>query len=130
MESLEQPIPRQPTPAERELMAGFARMEVSLGELCDQLEGMLTVDFGKGVRRLTSQFLAAEPAIRIELCDIQHARNQNSGGTVSDRELSEWAAMLLMNDAYGWEGTDEEEIADSLNQLSTPWLFGSSRPTI
>ena len=41
---------------------------------------------------------------------------QHERGRVTKRELSDWAAMLLMNDAYNWDGADEEEIAEALNE--------------
>jgi len=71
-------------------------------------------------RRLTSHFLAAEPGIRIEMEHIENAVNRRSNRSASDRELSDWAAMLLMNDAYDWEGPDEDEISESLNELIAP----------
>ena len=115
--------PRQPNSGERDLLARFARMEIPLAEVCRSLQGMLSVDFGLYERRLTSHFLAFEPRIRIEKHHIQNALDMRSKGGISERELSDWAAMLLMNDTYDWEGPDEEEIAASLNELSAEWLL-------
>ncbi len=36
---------------------------------------------------------------------------------ISTQELSDWAAMLLMNDAYDWQGPDEEQISEWLNEI-------------
>ena len=104
-------------------------MEITLPQLCQLLQGMLTIDFGVQERRLTSHFLTAEPAIQIEKQHIQNAIDQRKRGCITDRELSDWAAMLLMNDAYDWQGTDEDEVADSLNDLSTLWLSTESKPS-
>lgn len=103
-------------------------MEISIPALCEQLQGMLTACFRVGERRLTSHFLAAEPAIRIEKQHIEHAMDLHRQDVISARELSDWAAMLLMNDAYNWEGP-EDEIADLLNELSTPGLSGTLAET-
>jgi hypothetical protein len=93
-------------------------MEISMSELGDRLHGMLTFDFGPHERRLISRFLRAAPSIRIEKRHIQKAVEQHERGRVTKREQSDWAAMLLMNDAYDWEGPDEEEIAEALNELA------------
>jgi len=115
--------PRQPNPGERDLLERFARMEISLADLCRNLQGMLSVEFGLYQRRLTSHFLAAEPGIRIEKQHVQNALDRRRAGQISERDLSDWAAMLQLNDAYDWEGLDEEEIAQSLNELSVDWLL-------
>lgn len=41
-------------------------------------------------------------------------------GDISDSELNRWALMLLLNDAYDWQGPDEDEIAEILNDLAMP----------
>jgi hypothetical protein len=43
----------------------------------------------------------------------RHAR-----GEITTEQLSDWAAMLLANPSYDWEGPDEDEIADWLNDIS------------
>jgi len=114
---------RQPTAQEREVLAAFVRLEISIPALCEELHGMLNVSFGRQERRLTSHLLPAEPAIRIEMQHIENAMDRHRRGEISTCELSDWAAMLLMNDAYGWEGPDEDKIADLLNRLSAPSLY-------
>ena len=66
------PVRRQPTNQEREALVEFARLEISLDDLCGRLREMLTIDFGSKERRLNSQFLAAEPGIQIEKQHVQH----------------------------------------------------------
>ncbi len=109
--------PRQPTDHEREALIQFARLEISLDDLCSRLQGMLTVEFGSTERRLTSHFLATEPGIQIEKKLVQHAVVQQSKGAITARQLSDWAAMLIMNDAYDWEGLDEQTV-DQLNEFA------------
>ncbi len=101
-------------------MAEFARLTVTLEELCERLGGMIAVDFGSHGRRITSHFAASEPGIRITKGHIAKAIARRAADEISARELSNWAAMLLMNDAYDWSESDEEEIAETLNDLA--WL--------
>ena|SRR5580692_8440900 len=109
--------PRQPTNQERETLAQFARLEISLVDLCSRLQGMLMIDFNSKERRLTSHLLDAEPGIQIEKHHVQHAVEERTRGAITARQLSDWAAMLIMNTAYDWEGLDEQVI-DELNELA------------
>lgn len=110
-------VPRQPTNQEREALAQFARLDISLDDLCGRLREMLTIDFGSKERRLTSHFLPAEPGIQVEKQHVQHALDQRTKGMISARQLSDWAAMLIMNDAYDWQSLEEDKI-DQLNELA------------
>ncbi len=99
-------------------MAKFARLEVSMEQLCEHLHGMLEVNFGPTERRLISYFLLPEPGVRVTKDDIRCVLDKQWKGEISERELSEWASMLMLNEAYDWSGPDEDEIADTLNELS------------
>jgi hypothetical protein len=70
-------------------------------------------------RRLTSYFLLPQPGVRIELWHIQNAMAKHERGETSTPELAEWASMLLLNEAYDWEGPDEDDIADWLHEISS-----------
>lgn len=110
--------PRAITPEERETLARFAELEIPLEEVCIRLGGMLDIDFGPSERRLTSHFLLPEPGIRIEMRHVRNALSKHWNREVTDQELSDWATMLLLNEAYEWPGPDEDEIAGMLNELS------------
>jgi hypothetical protein len=109
---------RHLTAEEREFLAKFARLEVSMEQLCEHLHGMLEVNFGPTERRLISYFLLPEPGVRVTKDDIRCVLDKQWKGEISERELSEWASMLMLNEAYDWSGPDEDEIADTLNELS------------
>jgi len=111
------PVRRQPSNQEREALVQFARLEISLDDLCGRLREMLTIDFGSRERRLNSQFLLAEPGIQIEKQHVRRALDQRTKGVITARELSDWAAMLIMNEAYDWQELDEDDI-DKLNELA------------
>ena len=51
---------------EREALARFAELAISLDELSRKLGEMLGIDFRTNERRITSHLLAAEPRVRIE----------------------------------------------------------------
>ena len=91
--------PRQPTNQEREALVQFARLEISLEDLCSRLPGMLTIDFNSKERRLLSRLLDAEPGIQIEKQHVQHALEERTRGAITAQQLSDWAAMLIMNTA-------------------------------
>ena len=80
------PVRRRPTNQEREALVEFARLEISLDDLCCRLREMLTIDFGSKERRLNSQFLAAEPGIQIEKQHVQHALDQRTKGVIAARQ--------------------------------------------
>ena len=79
---------------------------------------MLVVNFGEEERRLTSYFLLAQPGVRVEKKHIQAAMDKHAQGEISTEQLADWATMLLLNDAYDWQGPEEEEIAGWLNEIS------------
>ncbi|HTU49754.1 MAG TPA: hypothetical protein VMF56_04120 [Acidobacteriaceae bacterium] len=83
-----------------------------------KLGGMLKLEFGSEKRTLTSYFLVSEPGIRIEKEHIRRAMEKRRTGEISDDELYRWAIMVLLNDAYLWEGLDEDEIVDALHNLA------------
>jgi hypothetical protein len=161
---------RHATAPELEILAQFARLEISLKQLRDRLGEMLEFDFeyrpgteelggqsggafeklidteGRTVpgstvqklhndagqvvaqRRLTSHFLLPQPGVRVELWHIRNAMGKHERGEITARELSDWAAMLLLNDAYDWEGPDEDEIAEWLNDISFLTLKPEAQP--
>ncbi|MBV9760484.1 MAG: hypothetical protein JO340_07970 [Acidobacteriaceae bacterium] len=93
-------------------------MAIPLEEVRLQLGCMLEMDFSSTKRTLTSYFLLPHPGIRIEMAHIRNALDKYSRGQITDTELSDWATMLLLNEAYEWSGPDEDGIAEMLNELS------------
>jgi hypothetical protein len=55
--------------------------------------------------------------IQIEKQHVQHTLEERTWGAITAQQLSDWAAMLIMNTAYDWEGLDEQAI-DELNELA------------
>jgi hypothetical protein len=116
------------TPEEGEVLEKFAQMDISLQELRARLGSMLEMDFSSAERTLTSYFLLPNPGIRIGMEHIRNALSKHWKGEVTEIELSDWATMLLLNEAYEWSGPDEDEIAEMLHELSVRNIPEASEP--
>ena len=123
MSFLSRSKPRQPNSKERDLLIRFANCELSLAQLIEGLRSRIEINFGSAVRGLKSNFLPAEPGIRIGLNHIDRAKSKNAAGELSNEDLIHWATMILLNDAYVWDGPEEDEVADKLHELSMPQFF-------
>ena len=44
--------------------------------------------------------------------------DKQARGELTTERLSDWAAMLLADPSYDWEGPDEEEVAGWLNEMA------------
>jgi len=106
----------------------FAAMAISIEELRDRLRDVVEFVFREDGRTLTSHYLIPSPGIRIGLDHIRSAMARHASSEITTEELSDWATMLLMNDAYDWEGPDEDEIANWLNDISMLTLKPKSAP--
>src|SRR6185436_10143755 len=100
-----------------EALAQFAALQITMSELCSRMGAALEIDFGGQHRTLTERFALPEPGIRIEKRHIENALDKRRHGEMTERELSDWASMLVMIHAYDWQGEDEDEIADWLHDL-------------
>jgi hypothetical protein len=38
---------------------------------------------------------------------------------MTTEQLADWVTMLLLNDAYQWDGKDKDEIAELLHEVSS-----------
>jgi hypothetical protein len=106
------------TRKQRRALEEFAELKISIDELRERLQGVLEFDFKDQERKLTSHYGTPIPGVRIELENIQAAMDKHARGEISTEQLADWATMLLLNDAYDWEGPKEEQIADWLNDIS------------
>ena len=106
------------TVEERNALLRFLKLELSFDGLLAELHGMVEIEFLPTKRILTSHFNLVGPPIPVTKADVERAVNARKSEQVSEREIVRWATMLAMNDAYVWEGPDEDEIVDALNNLS------------
>jgi len=75
---------------------------------------------GKVTQRRTAhnRFPIPEPGIVITREHISNALERRRFGLVSERDLVQWATILLLNDAYVFDSGDEDLIAEWLNDIS------------
>jgi len=106
------------TKAHRRALEEFANLEISLEELRRRLAGVVEFDFQNHERRLDSHYGTPVPGVRIELRHIRAAMEKQARGEISTEELADWATMLQLNPVYDWEGPEEDQIADWLNEIS------------
>lgn len=113
------------TDAQLDVLRRFALFEAGMGELRRTLSAVYDFDLelqtvgGKLQRRSAAgRFRLAEPGIVITREHIQNALDRRRFELISERDLAEWATILLMNDAYVLDPADEDLIAEWLNDIS------------
>lgn len=102
----------------RKALEEFADCKISLEELRSCLLGVLEFDFSDQERRLATHYGTPEPGIPIEIRHIRNAMDKHAHGEITTNQLSDWAAMLMLNDAYDWHGPGENEISSWLHEIS------------
>ncbi len=80
---------------------------------------MMQVSFDGNPRIFFSSYLLPQPGVLVEKEDVFRALRVHNLGEISDEELRLWAAMLMLNEAYNFEGPDEDFVADVINELAT-----------
>jgi hypothetical protein len=106
------------TREQRRALEQFASLEITMQDLCRRLNGIMEVDLRPAERKVLTHFAMPEPPIRIEKWNIENALAKKKTGAISEQELSEWATMLELNQAYDWQGKDEDEIGEWLSDLT------------
>jgi hypothetical protein len=113
------PHPRRPLNiAERKALERYARLEITFADLREQLKDIAQFEFLPTERRFFPFYEPPQPPVRVEKSHIDGAREKQARGEITQQELGLWATMLLMIDAYDWQGLEEEAIAGALNDLS------------
>jgi hypothetical protein len=96
----------------------YAALRISLEQLLECLGNAIEVNFRPEERKVLFHYDNRKPVVRIELRHIRDAMDKQARGEITTEQLSDWAAMLLANPSYDWEGPDEEEIAGWLNEMA------------
>jgi hypothetical protein len=114
------------TETQLDVLRRFALFEAEIEELRRALAGVFDFDVrhalsfaGAAQRRpVIERFRLPEPGIVITREHIANALERRRFNLVSERGLVEWATILLVNDAYVLDPTDEDLIAEWLNDIS------------
>ena len=111
-------MPRNLTAVQLEAFTQFAAMEVGLPELRNALGDLFQFDFGERARNMEEHFAAPTPGVLIQRRHIAHAVDMLQAGKISRRTMMEWATVLLLSNAFELDSSDEDFIAERLNDLS------------
>lgn len=103
---------------QRRALQDYGTLRISLGQLRDIFGDTMEVHFGPHERTVLFHYDNRKAVVYIELQHIKDVMDRHAHGEVTTEQLSNWAAMLLANPSYDWEGPDEDEIADWLNEIS------------
>lgn len=106
------------TAHQQEVLRRFAWFEADLDELRAAMSGVFEFNLQRGHRAARTWFKMPEPAIAITRAHIENALTRKREGRIAERDLVEWATLLLLNDAYVLDPGDEDLIAEWLNDIS------------
>jgi hypothetical protein len=114
------------TESQLDVLRRFALFEAGIEELHRTMTGVFDFDVrhalssvGAAQRRtVIERFRLPEPGIVITREHIANALERRRFDLVSERDLVEWATILLVNDAYVLDPADEDLIAEWLNDIS------------
>lgn len=109
---------RRLTRKQRRALEEYAALKISLEQLRDSLGDAIEVNFGPHERKVLFHYDNRKPVVHIELRQIREVVDKHARGEITTEQLSDWAAMLLANPSYDWEGPEEDEIAEWLNEIS------------
>jgi hypothetical protein len=106
------------TRSQMEALSRFAALEIRVDQLRAALWGAFDFDLAPERRTARDHFRVPEPGIVVTRAHIANALEQKRLDRISERDLADWATILLLNDAYVLDPGDEDLIAEWLNDLS------------
>jgi hypothetical protein len=106
------------TAHQQEVLRRFAWLQAGLEEFRSAMTGVFEFDLKRGQRAARTFFRMPEPGIAITRAHISNALEQKRLGKISEKDLVNWATLLLLNDAYVLDPGDEDLIAEWLNDIS------------
>ena len=111
-------MPAQLTRDQIKALQEFAALEIPIQQLRERLNGAVELNFDGEHRVVSEHFEIRSPGVRIERSHIDNALDKVRRREITERQLAEWAAVLVMIHAYDWQGSDEDELSDWLTDLS------------
>jgi hypothetical protein len=106
------------TPEQLETLRRFALLQVGVQDIRRSLAGVFEIELTPERRTAATNFRVPEPGVMITRDHISRALEQKRLGLISEQELVYWATMLLLNDAYELDPSDEDFLAEWLNDIS------------
>ena len=114
------------TPDQLDVLRRYALFEAGLEDVRAALAGVFDFDLKPARRTASTFFKVPEPGIVITREHISNALERKRFELITERDLVEWATILLLNDAYVLDPGDEDLIAEWLNDISVN--LDSGRP--
>ena len=96
----------------------FLVFQAGTADIRSSLWGLFEFELDPERRTASSHFQLPEPGILVTRDHIANALERETQGDISQRELIDWATMLLLNDAYQPDPNDEDFVAEWLNRIS------------
>ncbi|MFZ0392539.1 MAG: hypothetical protein WCF17_14130 [Terracidiphilus sp.] len=106
------------TQHQQEVLRRFAWFDADIDELREAMAGVFEFDLQRGHRAARTGFKMPEPAIAITRGHLENALTRKREDLITERDLVDWATLLLLNDAYVLDPGDEDLIAEWLNDIS------------
>jgi hypothetical protein len=114
------------TETQLDALRRFVSLEIGVEEMRFALAGIFKIEFGprrtggeiSQRRTAESNFRLPEPGIVITRAHISNALEMKRLGLITERDLVDWATILLLNDAYVHDPGDEDMISEWLNDIS------------
>jgi hypothetical protein len=106
------------TAEQTDVLRRFAIFEIRIEDVRTALKGLFEFDFQPARRTASSDFRVPEPGIPITRAHIEAALERRRLALIAPQDLMHWATFILLNDAYEIDESDQEFIADCLNELS------------
>lgn len=106
------------TQHQQDVLRRFAWLEADIDELRAAMAGVFEFNLQRGQRAARTWFKMPEPAIAITRAHLEKALSRKRDGLITERDLVNWATLLLLNDAYVLDPGDEDLIAEWLNDIS------------
>lgn len=103
---------------QQDVLRRFAWFQADLEEVRTAMTGVFEFDLQRGQRAARTFFRMPEPAIAITRAHLSTALDKKRQGKITERDLVDWATLLLLNDAYVLDPGDEDLIAEWLNDIS------------
>jgi hypothetical protein len=116
-------VAMSPRPAHPDTLASidkFARCELALEDLCRIVRDVVGPDLRHNEKLpwVNLNSVCPVPAIRITRQHVDNAAAKRRQKQVSERQLVNWATMLMINDVFFWSGEDAELVGEWLERIS------------
>jgi len=98
----------------------FVRCELPLEQLCEIVQGKLGPAFhhNPNFRWVDLNQLCPEPRVCITRRHVENALEMRRQNHISERQLVDWATMIVINHVFYWEREDMKIVAEWVDRLS------------